>query len=372
MALDEFISEFGDATDSTSWADDEMPSVAAVPQDLWSGGSSGAAGGWGGRPHGMMREAVPIPNSPPYTARLISLPYDINETNIREFFADQGLSPSSIRLPKDAEAGRIRGYGFVEFDDRESLVSALSLEGKMLGSRALRIVVAEQRMGGERDRTEEDWRSGRRGPLPPLERGERGFGGPRRGGFDEPDLDWSVRREPREREPREPREFRDGPRGGDRGFGGRGPRAPRDEPDLDWSARREPTFSRPPRQNRPPRAAEPELDWSARKTLPELPAKSRNSGERNFGNRGHESRSRNFEEWGRAAPSAPVAQPAAGTKDITKGFAVLSTDDEPVEEPSVPKAAPKAAVQSTQNAEASPAEQPAEGSWSSVTSSGRH
>lgn len=379
MALGEFISEFGDATDSSSWADDEMPSVAAVPEDLWSGG--GSSSGWGGRPTRMMRETVPVPNSPPYTARLISLPYDIDEGAISQFFVDQGLAVSSVRLPKDVEAGRIRGYGFVEFEDRESLVQALGCEGKMLGGRALRVAVAENRMGGDRDRTDDDWRSGRRGPLPPLEHGGRGGGfGRRTGGFDEPDLDWSARREPREREPRE---FRGGERGGERGgfgggFGGRGPRPPRDEPELDWSSRREPAFSRPPRANRPPRAAEPDLDWSVRKTLPELPAKARgqNQGQQSRRNDG---RTRNLEEWGRAAPAAATAgTPAAttsGTKDTTKGFAVLSTDDEPQASAS---ATPAAAVKSTpavpataETAAAAPTEQPTQGSWS-VTSSGRH
>ncbi len=112
-----------------------------------------------------------------------------------------------VRLPRDgdAETGRLKGFGYADFEDRASLVEALSMNEHTLKNRKLRIDLAAGGRGndrdggrdgrrpggrydygrdGEEDRTAGDWRSGppaedrpsdrdrgeRRGYEPPRER----------------------------------------------------------------------------------------------------------------------------------------------------------------------------------------------------------
>jgi translation initiation factor 4B len=142
------------------------------------------------------RDPVPIPDQPPFTARLLNLDWEISEAKIKELFETPDYKVVSIRVPRDVANGRIRGFAFVEFEDRESLEKALSLEGTQLLSRTLRVVVAEPPQNRQDDRFEGDWRSTRTGPLPPLE-GERGSRrGPRREFNDGHDYDSWERKGP--------------------------------------------------------------------------------------------------------------------------------------------------------------------------------
>ncbi|XP_041968311.1 eukaryotic translation initiation factor 4B isoform X2 [Aricia agestis] len=113
-----------------------------------------------------------IPRRPPYIAHISNLPYDVDESAIMELFA--GLKINNLRLPREGE--RLKGFGNVEFEDRESLVSAMNMPDLTVGGRRIRIEVSNQdndrRMGrnnrGDRDReydperTMGDWRSGPR------------------------------------------------------------------------------------------------------------------------------------------------------------------------------------------------------------------
>ncbi|KAK3105588.1 hypothetical protein FSP39_001213 [Pinctada imbricata] len=118
-----------------------------------------------------------IPNNPPFTAFIGNLPYDTTADKIEQFF--QKLNVLNVRLPSDQ--GRMKGFGYVEFGDKQSLIDALLLNDEVLSGRKVRVDLAgqnqqnDQRSGGgfgrERqnegpDRTEGDWR---RGPPPESE-----------------------------------------------------------------------------------------------------------------------------------------------------------------------------------------------------------
>lgn len=62
-----------------------------------------------------------IPEEGPYTAYISNLPYDIEEADIILFFEEMNIA--NIRLPK--EANKQKGYGYVEFKDRQSLKAAM-------------------------------------------------------------------------------------------------------------------------------------------------------------------------------------------------------------------------------------------------------
>ncbi|KAF7695954.1 eukaryotic translation initiation factor 4Ba isoform X1 [Silurus meridionalis] len=91
-----------------------------------------------------------LPRCPPYTAFLGNLPYDVTEDSIKSFF--HGLSISAVRLPREpSNPERLKGFGYAEFDDVESLLQALSLNEENLGNRRIRVDIADQSNEKERD-----------------------------------------------------------------------------------------------------------------------------------------------------------------------------------------------------------------------------
>uniref|UniRef100_A0A2K6NXB2 Eukaryotic translation initiation factor 4B n=1 Tax=Rhinopithecus roxellana TaxID=61622 RepID=A0A2K6NXB2_RHIRO len=91
-----------------------------------------------------------LPKSPPYTAFLGNLPYDVTEESIKEFF--RGLNISAVRLPREpSNPERLKGFGYAEFEDLDSLLSALSLNEESLGNRRIRVDVADQAQDKDRD-----------------------------------------------------------------------------------------------------------------------------------------------------------------------------------------------------------------------------
>ncbi|MFT7801145.1 eukaryotic translation initiation factor 4B-like [Arapaima gigas] len=120
-----------------------------------------------------------LPRSPPYTAFLGNLPYDVTEDCIKDFF--RGMNISAVRLPREpSNPERLKGFGYAEFDDVDSLLQALTLNEENLGSRRIRVDIADQsndkerdsgfmsgrdrdrdrdRFDGGPDRTDSDWRA---------------------------------------------------------------------------------------------------------------------------------------------------------------------------------------------------------------------
>ncbi|XP_076174720.1 eukaryotic translation initiation factor 4B isoform X2 [Ptiloglossa arizonensis] len=121
-----------------------------------------------------------VPINPPYVAYLSNLPYEVDELYLTEFFADMKIS--NIRLPKDSN--KLKGFGYVEFEDRQSLIDALNLSNTPMKTRRVRIDISNSvsddrrggRMGRDRrdnyddpERTSGDWRSGPREETAPTD-----------------------------------------------------------------------------------------------------------------------------------------------------------------------------------------------------------
>ncbi|XP_038608060.1 eukaryotic translation initiation factor 4B [Tachyglossus aculeatus] len=113
-----------------------------------------------------------LPRSPPYTAFLGNLPYDVTEESIKDFF--RGLNISAVRLPREpSNPERLKGFGYAEFEDLDSLLSALNLNEESLGNRRIRVDVADQAQDKDRD--------------------DRCFGRDRNRDSDKTDTDWRAR-----------------------------------------------------------------------------------------------------------------------------------------------------------------------------------
>ncbi|XP_044036529.1 eukaryotic translation initiation factor 4Ba isoform X6 [Siniperca chuatsi] len=118
-----------------------------------------------------------LPRSPPYTAFLGNLPYDVTEDSIKDFF--RGLAISAVRLPREpSNPERLKGFGYAEFDDVDSLLRALSLNEENLGNRRIRVDIADQSNDKERDS----------GIMGGRDRGRMSDMGP-----DKTDSDWRAR-----------------------------------------------------------------------------------------------------------------------------------------------------------------------------------
>ncbi|XP_043678563.1 eukaryotic translation initiation factor 4B isoform X1 [Vespula pensylvanica] len=123
-----------------------------------------------------------IPTNPPFVAYVTSLPYEVDEDDLIEFFAE--MKVTSVRLPKDPNK-QLRGYGYVEFEDRQSLIDALCMTNTTMKTRRIRIEVSnssnDERRGGrmgrdnrrdnydDPERTSGDWRSRPRDEPPNSE-----------------------------------------------------------------------------------------------------------------------------------------------------------------------------------------------------------
>jgi translation initiation factor 4B len=70
----------------------------------------------------------------------------VTERLIEDFFADQQCQVENVRLQRDREHNdRLKGFGYVEFKDLESLKTALGLNGESLLDRNMKIDIAVTR-----------------------------------------------------------------------------------------------------------------------------------------------------------------------------------------------------------------------------------
>jgi RNA recognition motif-containing protein len=132
------------------------------------------------------RAPVPLPTSPPFTAFVGNLPFEATKEDLYQFFEPK-CQIQSVRLVFDGKLNRSKGYGYVEFDNLDSLKAALTFHGSSLFDRPLKIDVAEAKP--------ED-RSPKRGDS-----GRRFTGGFGRNG----DRDFDRKRSPERRQPEEER-----------------------------------------------------------------------------------------------------------------------------------------------------------------------
>ncbi|KAF2138659.1 uncharacterized protein K452DRAFT_82727 [Aplosporella prunicola CBS 121167] len=202
MSLGDFL---GDQS-LGSWADEmeDLP-VSSGPSAGYGGARSafGSGGGFGGFERGAdrggyaVREELPLPTKPPYTAHLGNLSFDATEGDIMDFFAECAVT--SVRIVEDKLERKPKGFGYVEFGTLDGLKKALTLSGTQFQGRNIRVSVADPPKDREPTRELNDWT--RKGPLPSLSNEPRrssyrgGFdaagsdagserGGSRRGGFE--------------------------------------------------------------------------------------------------------------------------------------------------------------------------------------------
>jgi RNA recognition motif-containing protein len=77
-----------------------------------------------------------------------SLPYTVQEADLRKHFASVG-EPSRVAIPVDRETGAMRGFAFVDFEDRAVAEAAIrTLDGQPFGGRLLKISEARPRGEG--------------------------------------------------------------------------------------------------------------------------------------------------------------------------------------------------------------------------------
>ena len=115
-------------------------------------------------------------SDPTNTLFLGGLAWSLTEDDIWNAFSEYG-EVAGVRLPKDPESGKVKGFGYVEFDSEENATKALqALNGQQLGGRPVRIDYA-----GKRDNTGGSPRGGRGGGM--AGRGGRGGGRPRDSGW---------------------------------------------------------------------------------------------------------------------------------------------------------------------------------------------
>lgn len=91
-----------------------------------------------------------VPYQPPFTAHLSNLPYEINEDELTEFFADENLVVKSLHLPRDDnDSGRLKGFGNVEFESRDDLIHAISIANPSIRNRRIRINLSSEHDGNK-------------------------------------------------------------------------------------------------------------------------------------------------------------------------------------------------------------------------------
>jgi translation initiation factor 4B len=91
-----------------------------------------------------MREELPLPSKPPYTAHLGNLSFDATEGDVNDFFAE--CEVTNVRIVEDKLDRKPKGFGYVEFGSVEGLKKALALSGTQFQGRNVRVSVAEPRM----------------------------------------------------------------------------------------------------------------------------------------------------------------------------------------------------------------------------------
>ncbi|KAJ2042312.1 nuclear localization sequence binding protein, partial [Coemansia sp. S155-1] len=115
---------------------------------------------------------APSNSTPSATLFIGNMSFNTTEDSLREAFAECGTVVSA-RIPTDRDTGRMKGFGYIEFDSVEAATEALKYNNTDLDGRNIRLDYSTPRTGGG----ESGGRGGGRGGF----RGGRGGGGFRGG-----------------------------------------------------------------------------------------------------------------------------------------------------------------------------------------------
>ena len=80
-----------------------------------------------------------------------NLPFSATEAEVKGLFEAYG-TVNSVNLITDRDTGRLRGFGFVEMDDKDAAKAIKSLDGQDHGGRALKVNEARERQERPRNR----------------------------------------------------------------------------------------------------------------------------------------------------------------------------------------------------------------------------
>merc|ERR1712232_566464 len=95
----------------------------------------------------------PIPDHGPWVAYVGNLPYNASDDDVGNFFAEH-CDVIDVKIRVDHATGRNKGFGYVTFDNVESLREALGANDAEFLGRNIRVDVAE----GQRDKPRREYR----------------------------------------------------------------------------------------------------------------------------------------------------------------------------------------------------------------------
>ncbi len=73
-----------------------------------------------------------------------NLPYSVDESELEALFSTYG-DVEEIKLIRDRQTGRSKGFAFVTFETQHAAETALEQNGKEVGGRALKVNIAKDR-----------------------------------------------------------------------------------------------------------------------------------------------------------------------------------------------------------------------------------
>uniref|UniRef100_A0A0K0EDC9 RRM domain-containing protein n=1 Tax=Strongyloides stercoralis TaxID=6248 RepID=A0A0K0EDC9_STRER len=105
------------------------------------------------------KNTVQLPENPPYKVFVGNLPFDAIQGDMDDIF--KGCDMVGVKMVRDRETDKFKGYAYVEFRTREDLAKALQFNGYAFDSRTLRIDIADTK---SRDGYNMNKRGGNYGP----------------------------------------------------------------------------------------------------------------------------------------------------------------------------------------------------------------
>jgi RNA recognition motif-containing protein len=74
-----------------------------------------------------------------------NLPFDVDESQLRSLFQEEGREVTEVKMITDRETGRPRGFAFVEMGNQANAQAAITaLNGREVGGRALTVNEARE------------------------------------------------------------------------------------------------------------------------------------------------------------------------------------------------------------------------------------